>query len=181
MCAGLRQGEIALFDRAYVDFAHLLELTQRGVFWVTRARENHQFRVVKRLLKKPAGRILRDDLVLLAVPATRALHPIRLRRVVARVEVDGKEVEMAFLTNHLEWAATSVAALYKCRWQIEVFFKQIKQTLPLADFLGNNARAVRSALWLRLDLRALLESYGTAGGSFRMLGAPEQAYLPGMG
>ena len=157
---------------------------------------------------------LRADLVLLAAPATRALHPIRLRRVVALVEMDGQEVELTFLTNHLEWAATSVVALYPCRWQIEVFFKQIKQTLQLADFLDNSARAVRwqvwtallvyvllrylaavsqwghsfarlwavtrSALWLRVDLRALLESYGTAGGSFRMLGAPEQAYLPGM-
>lgn len=214
VCAGLRAGEIVLFDRAYVDFAHLLDLTRRGVSWVTRAKENHQFRVVKKLLRKPAGKILRDDLVLLAVPATRVLHPVRLRRVVALVEVDGQEVEMTFLTNHLEWAAASVVALYKCRWQIEVFFKQIKQTLQLADFLGNSARAVRwqvwtallvyvllrylaaasqwghslarlwavtrSALWLRLDLRALLEGYGTAGGSFRMLAAPEQAYLPGM-
>ncbi len=214
VCAGLCAGEIALFDRAYVDFAHLRDLTQRAIFWVTRAKENHQFRVVKALLKKPAGKILRDDLVLPAVPATRALHPQRLRRVVALVEVDGQEVEMTFLTNHLEWAATSVVALYKCRWQIEVFFKQIKQTLQLADFLGNSARAVRwqvwtallvyvllrylaaasqwghslarlwavtrAALWLRLDLLKLLESYGTAGGSFRMLGAPEQAYLPGL-
>src|SRR5512136_2867423 len=99
-------------------------------------------------------------------------------------------------------------------WQIEVFFKQIKQTLQLADFLGHNANAVRwqvwtalltyvllrfcawiskwghsftrlftllrSALWLKLDLRNFLESYGTAGGSFRFLGTPEQAYLPGI-
>ena len=215
VCAGLRAGEIVLFDRAYVDFLHLRELTGRGVWWVTRAKENHQFHVVKKLWQKPAGKILRDDLVLLKVPATRALHPERLRRIVALVEVDGQEVAMTFLTNHLEWAAASVVALYKCRWQIEVFFKQIKQTLQLADFLGNSARAVRwqvwtallvyvllrylaaasqwghslarlwavtrAALWLRLDLRALLRSYGTAGGSFRMLGAPEQAYLPGMG
>ena len=214
VCAGLRAGEIVLFDRAYVDFAHLLDLTRRGVFWVTRAKENHQFHVVKKILKKPTGKILREDLVWPKVPATRALYPERLRRVVALVEVDGKEVEMTFLTNHLEWAAASVVALYKCRWQIEVFFKQIKQTLQLADFLGNSARAVRwqvwtallvyvllrylaavsqwghslarlwavtrAALWLRLDLRALLQSYGTAGGSFRMLGAPEQAYLPGL-
>ena len=89
VCAGLRAGEIVLFDRAYVDFAHLLDLTRRGVCWVTRAKENRQFRVVKKLLKKPAGKILRDDLVLLAIPATRSLHPLRLRRVVALVEVDG--------------------------------------------------------------------------------------------
>ena len=89
-------------------------------------------------------------------PVGRTLHPERLRRVVALVEVDGKEVEMTFLTNHLEWAAASVVALYKCRWQIEVFFKQIKQTLQLADFLGNSARAVRWQVWTALLVYVLL-------------------------
>ena len=121
---------------------------------------------------------------------------------------------MTFLTNPLDWAASSVAGLYRCRWQIESFFKQIKQTLQLADFLGNSANAVRwqlwsallcyvllrylahvsqwagsftrlwavcrSALWGRHDLRALLECYGTAGGSFRCLGQPEALWLPGL-
>ena len=59
-----------------------------------------------------------------------------MRRVVALVEVDGQEREMVFLTNNLEWSPRSVVDLYRCRWQIEVFFKQIKQTLQLADFLG---------------------------------------------
>jgi Transposase DDE domain len=63
-----------------------------------------------------------------------------MRRVRALVEVDGKEREMEFLTNNLQWSATSVADLYRCRWQIEVFFKQIKQSLQLCDFLGNNAQ-----------------------------------------
>ena len=58
-----------------------------------------------------------------------------MRRVVAIVEMDGEEREMTFLTNNLEWSPRSVADLYRCRWQIEVFFKQIKQTLQLADFL----------------------------------------------
>ena len=93
-------------------------------------------------------------------PVGRTLHPERLRRVVALVEVDGKEVEMTFLTNHLEWAAASVVALYKCRWQIEVFFKQIKQTLQLADFLGNSARAVRWQVWTALLVYVLLRLSG---------------------
>jgi hypothetical protein len=215
VCAGLRAGEIVLFDRAYVDFAHLAELTARGVCWVTRAKASHQFRVVKKLLRRPEGHLLRDDLVVLKVAATRAGHPARLRRVVARVEVDGQEVEMTFLTNHFQWAASSVAALYKERWGIEVFFKQLKQTLQLADFLGNSAAAVRwqvwtallmylllrfqavasqwggslvrlwavlrAGLWLKLELPALLESYGTAAGRVRLRGRPEAAYLPGFG
>ena len=79
-----------------------------------------------------------------------------MRRVVALVEVDGKEVEMEFLTNNLEWSAQSIAELYRCRWQIEVFFKQIKQTLQLADFLGTSANAIRWQIWSALLVYLLL-------------------------
>lgn len=65
-----------------------------------------------------------------------------LRRVCARVKVDGQERELVFLTNPLTWSAASIAELYRCRWQIEAFFKQIKQTLQLADFPGRSANAV---------------------------------------
>jgi hypothetical protein len=78
------------------------------------------------------------------------------RRIVALVEVDGREVEMVFLTNNLEWSAASIVELYRCRWQIEVFFKQIKQTLQLADFLGTTANAVRWQVWTALLVYLLL-------------------------
>lgn len=212
VCAGIKPGEIVIFDKAYVDFAHLFELAMGGIFWVTRAKDNLKYRVVKRL-QKESGKILRDDLIMLKTPQSRGHYPEQLRRVVALVEVEGKEVEMIFLTNNLEWSPASVADLYRCRWSIEVFFKQIKQTLQLSDFLGHSANAVRwqiwtallvylllrylafltswshsftrlfaivrSVLWRKLDLRELLESYGTAGGSFRILGTPEQAYFAG--
>ena len=136
-----------------------------------------------------------------------------MRRIEAIVEIDGQEREMTFLTNNLEWSPRTVADLYRCRWEIEVFFKQIKQTLQLADFLGHNANAVRwqvwmallvyvllryvsylskwahsftrlftilrAVLWEKFDLLKLLGSYGTAGGTFRNLARPEQAYFPG--
>jgi hypothetical protein len=215
VCAGIQEGEIALFDRGYVDFAHLCELDERGVSWVTRAKERFAFRVLKRRLKKPEGRILRDDEVVVTGPLSKKKYPQRMRRVEAEVLVDGKWRNMVFLTNNLDWAPSSVAELYRCRWQIEVFFKQIKQTLQLSDFLGNSANAVRwqlwmallcyvllryltylsrwnssftrlwavvrSMLWLKLDVRVLLESCGTAGGSFRVFGQPEEAWLPGFG
>jgi IS4 transposase len=135
-----------------------------------------------------------------------------MRRIVARVEIEGREVEMVFLTNNLQWSAGTIADLYRCRWQIEAFFKQIKQTLQLADFLGQSANAVRwqiwmalllyvllrfagwvngwghsftrlfavvrSVVWERWDLSGLLRLYGTAGGNFRYLAQPEQAFLP---
>jgi len=215
MCAGIKAGEIVIFDKAYVDFAHLADLTMRLVFWVTRAKDNMNFKVVRRYQKGAMGKILRDDLVKLKTPASRRDYPEVMRRVVAWVEVDGREVEMEFLTNNLEWSAQSIAELYRCRWQIEVFFKQIKQTLQLADFLGTSANAVRwqvwtallvylllrylaflsnwshsfrrlftmirASLWEKWDVRSLLQLYGTAGGHFRYLARPEQAYLPGMG
>ena len=156
LCWGLKAGEIVIFDMAYVAFAHLWELMQRRVWWVSRVRQNQQFRVVKKLQPKPQGKILRDDLIRLTGPKSRRLYPQLLRRVIALVEVEGKEIEMEFLTNNLEWSPWSVAELYKCRWQIEVFFKQIKQTLQLADFLGHNLNAVRWQVWAALLVYVLL-------------------------
>lgn len=156
LCAGLEAGEVALFDKAYVDFAHLHDLTERDVFWVTRAKDNVQYRVKKRLIKKPKGNILRDDLIVLTGTATKGKYPQLLRLVRALVEVDGKLRQMQFLTNNLDWAASSIADLYKCRWQIEVFFKEIKQTLQLCDFLGHNKNAVLWQVWTALILYVLL-------------------------
>jgi hypothetical protein len=156
VCAGIKEGEIVIFDKAYVDFEHLWDLAAAGINWVTRAKDNMQFRVIKRCKKLPAPSILRDEIIVAKVAKTRTNYPGQMRRVVARVEVDGREVEMTFLTNNLEWSATSVAGLYRCRWSIEVFFKQIKQTLQLSDFLGHSANAVRWQIWSALLVYVLL-------------------------
>jgi hypothetical protein len=211
VCAGIKSGEIALFDKGYVDFEHLRDLGERGVFWVTRAKDNMAYDVVGTMPASKDPKILRDEIIQLTNPNLPA--PELLRRVVALVEVDGEEREMVFLTNNLTWSPRSVADLYRCRWEIEVFFKQIKQTLQLADFLGHNANAVRwqvwtallvylllrylsyvanwghsftrlftilrAVLWAKLDLRGLLDCYGTAKGKFRNLARPDQAYFPG--
>ena len=156
MCAGIKAGEIVIFDKAYVDYSHLADLAMREVFWVTRAKENMSFRVERCYQKGPMGKILRDDLIRLKTPASRQEYPELMRRIVALVEVDGREVEMVFLSNNLEWSAASIVELYRCRWQIEVFFKQIKQTLQLADFLGTSANAVRWQIWTALLTYLLL-------------------------
>jgi hypothetical protein len=214
VCAGIKDGEIVIFDKAYVDFEHLWDLTQRGVFWVTRAKENLQYEVVERYAVQEGGKIVSDELVGLKNTGSQKAYPDLMRRVVAWVEVDGQERLMTFLSNQLTWSAESIVDLYRCRWRIEVFFKQIKQTLQLADFLGTSANAVRwqvwtallvylllrylaflsnwahsfsrlfaivrTCLWRKWDLLDLLACYGTAGGSFRYLGRPEQAFFPGM-
>jgi hypothetical protein len=155
LCAGVQAGEIVIFDKAYVDFSHLADLSMREVFWVTRAKENLRYRVLQRLQDGCQGNILRDHLIQLTGPAGKT-HPVELRRVVARVEVDGELREMVFLTNNVIWSAQTIADLYRCRWSIEVFFKELKQTLQLADFLGHNANAVRWQVWTALLVYLLL-------------------------
>ena len=156
VCAGIREGEIVIFDKAYVDFDHLADLGKRGVNWVTRAKENLSARVLESFPVPTGGKIVSDELIGLESPRSQAACPEVLRRVVAWVEVDGEERLMTFLTNQLTWSPQSVADLYRCRWQIEVFFKQIKQTLQLADFLGTNANAVRWQVWIGLLVYLLL-------------------------
>jgi hypothetical protein len=156
VCAGIKAGEIVIFDKAYIDFSHLADLSMREVFWVTRAKDNLKYQVVHRYQTTAVGKILSDDLIRLTCPASLRDYPELMRRVVALVEVDGKEVAMEFLTNNLEWSAQSITELYRCRWQIEVFFKQIKQTLQLADFLGTSANAVRWQVWTALLVYLLL-------------------------
>ena len=155
LCAGGRAGEIVLFDKAYLDFAHLADLAMRGVFWITRAKDNLRCRVGRRFQRGRHGNILRDDWIRLPGPARQA-SPVEVRRGLALVEVDGELRALTFLTNNLEWSAQTIADLYRCRWAIEVFFKQIKQTLQLADFLGNSANAVRGQVWTALLTYVLL-------------------------
>ncbi len=156
LCAGLRRGEIVLFDRGYHHLAHFWELQERGVCFVTRPLPAVGLKVVRSLPPSRDGRVLRDELVLTTGRCVAGDYPCALRRVTARVQVDGEERIMEFLTNNLTWSAGSVAELYRCRWQIEAFFKQVKQTLQLADFLGHNANAVQWQIWIALLVYVLL-------------------------
>lgn len=156
LCAAIKAGEIVLFDKAYVDFEHLNDLDGRGVFWVTRAKDNLCYHVAMRRIKRAEGRILRDDEIVLRTPASRTHYPNRLRLVRAIVERDGKDVEMVFITNNFEWAPNSIADLYKHRWGIEAFFKQLKQTLQLCAFLGHSKNAIQWQVWMALLVYVLL-------------------------
>src|SRR5450759_2921243 len=111
LCAGIRDGEIVIFDKAYVDFDHLWSLEQRGVFWVTRAKENLQFEVVESYPVPEGGKIVSDELVGLKNVGSQKAYPELMRRIVAWVEVDGQERLMSFLTNHLTWSAVSYTHL----------------------------------------------------------------------
>ncbi|MBL7215067.1 MAG: IS4 family transposase [Phycisphaerae bacterium] len=212
LCLNLKSGEIAVFDKAYVDFPHLADLDMRGVFWVTRAKDNMKYRIVKQHTK-PKGDIVSDVLIELETPKSSKAYPQRLRLVTAYVEVNGVKKLMTFITNNMIWAASSICDLYKCRWGVEVFFKQIKQTLQLGDFLGHSKNAILWQVWMallayvliryigyigqwkgsfsrlftllrgvlfsRLDAFSVMSLCGTARGSPRMVGSPQQAYFPG--
>jgi hypothetical protein len=156
VCAGVKEGEIVIFDKAYVDFRHLSDLEERGVVWVTRAKENQRFEVLEQLPVPDGGKVVADELVGLKNADSQQKYPEVMRRVTAWVEVDGQERLMTFLTNQLTWSPDTIAELYRCRWQIEVFFKQIKQTLQLADFMGTSANAVRWQVWIALLVYLLL-------------------------
>jgi hypothetical protein len=155
LCAGLKDGEIVVWDKAYNDFKHLAELTKRGVFWVNRAKDNMTYEVVREV-SAPKGKIIRDVAIRLTGQNTNSDYTEDLRLVEAMVEIKGELVRMTFITNNFEWSANSICGLYKSRWGIEVFFKQIKQNLQIADFLGHNENAVRWQIWIAMLTYVLL-------------------------
>ena len=151
VCATIQAGEIVVFDKAYVDFDHLSDLDARDVSWVTRAKDNMQYRVVKNLTKGHKN-IMKDQII-----ALQGTHKgVRMRRVEAWVEVDDAWRKMVFITNNMEWSPSSVCDLYRRRWDIEVFFKQVKQSLKIGSFLGHSANAVRCQVYTVLLVYLLL-------------------------
>ena len=121
VCHGIKAGEIVVFDKAYVDFDHLYELASEDVTWITRAKDSMSYRVArKRQRPQVQGKVLRDDEIILKTSKSKAAYPQRLRRIEARVLVNGEEKIMVFITNNTAWSPRSVCDLYRRRWDIEV-------------------------------------------------------------
>jgi hypothetical protein len=143
----LDPGTIVVMDRGYVDYAWFGRLTTDGVFFVTRLKDNAVYAVVERRRVPERSAIRRDEVIHLTGAA--AVHcPHRLRRV----EVDDPEKggTLVFLTNHLDFGATTIATIYKDRWQIELFFKALKQNLRVKTFVGTSANALHIQIWTAL-------------------------------
>lgn len=155
LCSGLRDGEFVIFDKAYVDFAHLFELMGRGILWISRAKSNMAYRIVKRF-KITNKNVVVDAKIKLTGVKSSQLYPECFRLIIADVVRDGKLVRMEFITDEFELAASTICDLYKARWDIETFFKQLKQTLKLSDFLGYNENAVQWQIWMALLTYVLL-------------------------
>ena len=155
LCAGLKDGDVLLADRAYVDFLFLHGLAARGIFFVLREKENMDFEVLEER-QHPDRRILKDQTIRLRGKLTADKYPEPLRRVTAVVEVDGRDTEMTFISNNFAWSPRTVSELYRARWVIESFFKELKQTLQLKDFVGYNENAVKWQVWVGLLAHLLL-------------------------
>ena len=151
------KGSIVVIDRGYVDYRLFKRWTAEGVFFVTREKRNASaFLMEKRRIPKSAqGFILRDELVMLEALTAGAKARQIIRRVV--VWLEDKQQEMVLLTNHLDLSARTIAAIYKERWQIELFFKALKQNLKVKTFVGTSANAVHIQIWTALISMLLIK------------------------
>lgn len=137
-----------VYDRGYVDYGLFGEWTGQGVYFVTRIKDNTRY-VITEERQAPANRgIVRDQVIeLIGVNASERC-PYPLRRVEALHPDTGER--LVFLTNHLTLGASTIAAIYKERWQVELFFKAIKRTLKVKTFIGTTPNAVKTQLWCAL-------------------------------
>jgi len=147
-------GSVLVFDRGYSSYAWHKQLTDKGLFWVTRPRKNMLFEVVESFPVKSGTGVLSDQLIrLTSVRASKyQLDPIR------RVEYIDEETDQryVFITNQMQWSAKTVAEIYKSRWEIELFFKWIKQNLKIRSFLGHSLNAVATQIFVALCVYLLM-------------------------
>ena len=149
----LPSGSMLAFDRGYTDYTWYNQLNDRGISFVTRLKRNASYRVVQRR-KVPTGKHLTCDQTIELTSAKGKSCPIALRRVGYRDPETGKHY--VFLTNNFKLAAATIAAIYKSRWQIELFFKWIKQNLKIKTFLGTSKNAVMTQIWIAMCVYLLL-------------------------
>ena len=150
----IEPGAFYLLDRGYLDFRRLFAIHQAQAFFVTRAKRNTQF---KRRYSQPVDRestnVLCDQTGILTVFYSNKGYPATLRRIVVRDE-DGKRI--TFLTNNFALAPELIAKLYRQRWQVELFFKWIKQHLRIKAFLGTSENAVKTQIWIAVCTYVLI-------------------------
>jgi hypothetical protein len=147
-------GSIYILDRGYLDFARLYRLTQHLAFFVTRTKRNLQFR---RLYSQPVDKTLGlryDQVGLLTGFYSNHEYPDKLRRI--HYFDAEKYKHLTFLTNNFSLPALTIAELYRCRWQVELFFKWIKQHLRIKAFFGTSENAVKTQIWIAISVYVLV-------------------------
>lgn len=147
-------GTIVVDDRGYNDYRLFSDWTESGVHFVTRMKNNALFEVVEEREPPKNRNIVKDQTIRLTGTGAQEKCSHLLRRVEATREDTGET--LVFLTNHLGLGASTIAAIYKDRWQIELFFKAIKQNLKIKTFVGTSANAVKTQIWTALIAMLLL-------------------------
>src|SRR5258706_2864206 len=148
------KGTILVMDRGFLDFAWYRRLDQGGVFFVTRIKKDTRYEVVEQRQATAGKKIVSDELIRLTSRKSRKRYPETLRLVT--LETDGGE-RLQFLTNHMTLSDATIADIYKDRWQIEVFFKLIKQNLRIKSFIGSSANAVWTQIWTAMIAMLLIK------------------------
>jgi hypothetical protein len=146
---------IVVIDRGYTDYELYADWTQKKVFFVTRLKDNATYRVIERRSVPEGGNVRCDQTILFTGFYSQEKCPVPLRRI--SYWDPEKKKRLVFLTNIFHLAASTIALIYKDRWQIETFFRALKQLLPVQTFLGTSQNAVQTQIWIALIAILLLK------------------------
>ncbi len=137
-------GDVLVFDRGYADYGYFASICEKKAYFVTRLKKNAVYKRVRKNPVKESGNVISDYEII--IPSLS--KEITLRKIIIRDPETKKR--LVFLTNNLKWSAETVSGVYKDRWQIELFFKAIKQNLKIKRFYGNSENAVMTQIWIAL-------------------------------
>lgn len=152
----LERNDVAVFDRAYNSYDWYRSLVDKGIIFVTRLKKNADYKVIQRRSVKHLKGIYSDQIVKLKGFYSKHKYPYALRRIRCKDQETGSIITI--LTNQLTWSVKTISKIYKDRWQIELFFKSLKQQLKVKSFLGTSKNALLSQLWIAL-IAYLMLSY----------------------
>lgn len=154
----LLKGSVIVADRFYNDLSLLNIWDSKGVFFVIRHKDNLQYNIIKEnpLPQTKHQHILKDEIIELKNDDSRQKYPKSLRRIAIWDDVNKQTIEL--ITNHTTWAASTIAELYKSRWQVEIFFRDIKQLLHIKSFIGTSENAVMIQIWTALITILILKA-----------------------
>jgi hypothetical protein len=148
------KGSIIAMDKGYNDYSWYKQLTDKGIFFVTRLKTNAKYRVVSRRSVLKSKGLSCDQTIEFTGAQTSKKCPTRLRRISYKDAVTGKRY--IFLTNNFKLSAKTIADVYKARWQVELFFKWIKQNLKIKSFIGTSKNAVLTQIWVAMCVYLIL-------------------------
>jgi hypothetical protein len=157
-------GTILAIDRGYIDYEWFERLTRQEVYFVTRLKEKAVYEVDEEFVVPKNRNVVSDQLIWFPSRTKAGEEPVYFRRV--EIWDEEKERKIVFLTNLLEFGATTIAAIYKERWQVELFFKALKQSLKIKTFVGTSANAVKTQVWTAL-IAMLVVKYLQLKSSFK--------------